>query len=190
MFPLVLDLKRVSVLLIGQGEAFAKREAQLREYGAAHVTAIHISRPLEGGVLSADIDASGLPPSLTLPLKGGGNAIVMIAGLSRNHAEPIADACRAAGKIVNVEDVTDLCDFYFTSNVKRGDLVIAVSTGGASPTLAKKVRDVIAQRFGSEWSERVSVLADLRNALKAGGASMKEVMQKTEHYLAEKGWIA
>jgi precorrin-2 dehydrogenase/sirohydrochlorin ferrochelatase len=102
----------------------------------------------------------------------------------------LASQARALGKLVNVEDVNDLCDFYFTANIRRGDLVIAVSTSGASPTLARKVRDAIATRFGPEWEARVKELSALRLSLKAGGASLREVMDSTESYLQEKGWLS
>ena len=174
MFPIVLDLKRIPVFLIGQGELLSRRKTQMDEYGAAHV---YVCTPDHW----LNAEASHYWDN---------SQVVMVVGLERSLAEEIVAQARHQKKLVNVEDITELCDFYFTANVKRGDLVIAVSTAGASPTLAKRVRDVIAALFGAEWQERTQVLADLRNTLKAGGAGMKEIMQKTDQYLAEKKWLS
>lgn len=174
MFPIVLDLASVPVFLIGEGEALANRKSQLEAYGATHIYTCTSEKWLNAEA-SHYWDES---------------QIVMVAGVERTLAEEIAAQARHQKKLVNVEDVNDLCDFYFTSNVRRGDLMIAVSTSGASPTLAKKVRDAIADRFGGEWEERTKITAQLRRSLKESGAGMKEVMQKTEAFLAEKGWFA
>lgn len=173
MFPIALDLAQVCIFLIGEGEAFVKRQQQLGEYGATHVYACTQDKWLNAEA-SHHWDESQL---------------VMVVGLGRELSETIVAQARHQKKLVNVEDVTDLCDFYFTSIVRRGDLMIAVSTGGASPTLAKKVRDTISERFGPEWVERVEVIANLRQSLKKSGAGMKEIMQKTERFLEEKGWF-
>jgi precorrin-2 dehydrogenase/sirohydrochlorin ferrochelatase len=115
--------------------------------------------------------------------------LIMIAGFERRQAEILAASGRALGKLVNVEDINDLCDFYFTANVRRGDLVIAVSTSGASPTLARKIRDAIAVRFGEEWAGRVREMFELRKSWKAKGAGMQEVLENTERHLVEQGWL-
>jgi len=167
MFPIALDLTRVPILLAGSGELLHRRRKQLEEYGAARLTVKEIPS-------REDIENA---------------AIVMLAGLPREQAEPIVYACHAAGKLVNVEDINELCDFYFTANVRRGDLVIAVSTGGASPTLARKIRDAIARMFGEEWAERVRETFELRQKWKAQGKDMREVMEYTEQHVKEKGWL-
>lgn len=169
MFPIALDLSRIPVLLVGQGELLQKRLAQLKEAGACNITVI------DGGEPGADMITQ--------------NNIVMVAGLERAQSEKVASAARAAGKLVNVEDVNDLCDFYFTANIRRGDLLIAVSTGGASPTLARRVRDKIAELFGEEWGARVSELSVLRKDWKASGKSMQDVMRATDAHLKKKGWL-
>jgi len=174
MFPIVLDLTRVPVFLMGEGEVLARRKTQLEEYGAAN---IYVCTPEQW----LNAEASHYWDE---------SQLVMVAGLEHALATEVATQARHQKKLVNVEDVNELCDFYFTSNLRRGDLVIAVSTSGASPTLAKKVRDAIAERFGAEWEERTQIIAQLRQGLKKSGAGMKEIMQKTESFLAEKGWFA
>lgn len=169
MFPIALDLAKIPILLIGEGEAFEKRHAQLLEYGATKISLCHASE--------------GWHPVIAI------SNIIMIAGLPREESEKISAAARAAGKLVNVEDINDLCDFYFTANVRRGDLLIAVSTGGASPTLSRKIRDYIAGKFGEEWKERTEEIKNFRLSLKTKNKTTAEVLQESEKFLAEKGWL-
>jgi siroheme synthase-like protein len=186
MFPIVIDLTRIPVLLAGNGELVLRRLAYLDEAKAARVTVFceHASEELKQTAGSRLIQRNPGENHIK------GHAVIMLAGYERVVAEPLVKWAHVHGKLVNVEDVTDLCDFYFTASVRRGDLVIAVSTSGASPTLARKVRDVIAERFGVEWAERVRILSDMRKSLKAHGAGMQEIIEKTEQYLIEKGWLA
>ena len=170
MFPIALDLSKIPVLLIGQGELLKKRQRQLQEANATQVTVVEFSPTFDEEKIC---DAG----------------IVMIAGLDRTISEQLVAKAHAAGKLVNVEDVNDLCDFYFTANVRRGDLLIAVSTSGASPTLARKIRDSLAQRFGPEWEGYVSEMGTLRRQWKGQGLGFHGLIRNSEKFLMEKGWL-
>ncbi|NBX02746.1 MAG: hypothetical protein EBR02_01505 [Alphaproteobacteria bacterium] len=180
MFPIALDLAKIPVLLVGRGPLLERRIKQLEEAGALHV----YSHSRESGNPDVQNVWLQIPQQVRDDSK-----IVMVAGLSREDSEMIATEARKQKKLINVEDVIDLCDFYFTANVRRGDLLIAVSTGGASPTLARRVRDYIARRFGPEWAGYSAEMAGARLALKAGGAGMKEVLTASDDMLAQKGWL-
>ncbi len=54
------------------------------------------------------------------------------------------------------------CDWSAPSVVRRGELVLAIATGGASPALAKKLRVQLSSSFGEEWSEVLAVLRSVR----------------------------
>ena len=86
-------------------------------------------------------------------------ALVWIVDLPLAEAAPLARAARAAGCLVNVEDVTELCDFHNPAQVRRGDLLLTVSTGGRSPGLAARIRSELARTFGPEWSDRLNRIA-------------------------------
>lgn len=167
MYPVALNLTKIPVLLVGKGELVTRRLVMLQEAGATDVTVVEEAS-------AADIAKA---------------SIVMVAGLPREEAEQTATAARLTGKLVNVEDVNDLCDFYFTANVRRGDLIIAVSTSGASPTLARKVRDAIGKIFGPEWVERTALSKQKRIEFKVQGKNMREMMRASETFLNEQGWL-
>ena len=83
---------------------------------------------------------------------------------SRDAAErsAISTAARARGVLVNVMDDIPNCDWAAPSVVRRGELVVAISTGGASPALAKRLRLELSEIFGEEWSEILRVLRAVR----------------------------
>lgn len=74
----------------------------------------------------------------------------------------LAAEARARGALVNVIDDVPNCDFAAPAVVRRGELVLAVGTGGTSPALAAKLRDELEARFGPGWAELVEVLRAVR----------------------------
>lgn len=168
MLPVALDLSQLPILLIGEGEACARRRHKLEEAGANRLT-------VTGALNEYDLEAA---------------QIVMVAGLPLEESKRIAKLARERKILVNVEDVNELCDFYFMAQITHGDLHIAVSTNGASPTLAKRVRDRIAALFGPEWARYTQEIAMFRDGLRAQGKTMSEVAEASERLIAEKGWLS
>jgi siroheme synthase-like protein len=72
-----------------------------------------------------------------------------------------ADA-RAAGVLVNVMDDVPNCDFAAPAIVRRGDLIVAIGTGGRAPALASRLRAELSERFGPDWTELVEVVGRVR----------------------------
>lgn len=71
------------------------------------------------------------------------------------------------GLLVNIVDDLARCNFIVPSLVRQGDLCLAVSTGGKSPALAKRLRERLEAEFGPEYAEFVALLGDLREKVKA-----------------------
>ena len=78
--------------------------------------------------------------------------------------DAVAADARAAGVLVNVMDDVPNCDFAAPAIVRRGDLVLAVGTGGRAPALASRVRAELGERFGPEWTELVDLVGQVRTA--------------------------
>jgi siroheme synthase-like protein len=76
----------------------------------------------------------------------------------------IAADARAAGVLVNVMDDVPNCDFAAPAIVRRGDLVVAIGTGGRAPALASRLRADLGARFGPEWTELVDLVGRVRTA--------------------------
>ncbi|HEY4253955.1 MAG TPA: NAD(P)-dependent oxidoreductase [Roseomonas sp.] len=166
MLPLVF-LPATPVLLVGQGLAFDKRRALLEAAGIARLT-----------VLTARPDAAQLDAA----------RLVFGAGLSPADSEWLAAEARARGTPVNIEDVPDLCDVHVPSIVRRGSLLLSVSTAGGAPTLAVALREWLEAQFGPEWAGHLAEIAALRTRLRAEGARPPEVMAALRLHLAEAAW--
>lgn len=74
----------------------------------------------------------------------------------------IAEEARARGVLVNVVDDIPQCDWAAPAVVRRGDLVLAIGTGGVSPAVARLVRERLQAEFGAEWTEILRVVGEVR----------------------------
>jgi precorrin-2 dehydrogenase/sirohydrochlorin ferrochelatase len=74
----------------------------------------------------------------------------------------LSSAARDAGVLVNMVDDIAACDWSMPSIVRRGELLIAIGTGGASPALSKKLREKLETEYGPEWAEVLRVLREVR----------------------------
>jgi precorrin-2 dehydrogenase/sirohydrochlorin ferrochelatase len=91
--------------------------------------------------------------------------------------------------LVNVEDVPELCDFHSVAEVRRGDLLLTVSTGGAAPGLASSIRRNLENCFAPIWAERVREVAALRQAWRGENVAMPEAARRIQA-LADAGcWL-
>ncbi len=103
------------------------------------------------------------------------------------HAAIAAEA-RVAGVLLNVIDRPHWCDFITPSIHRQGALTIAVSTGGASPALARRIRERLAHQFGPEWGVALEILRLLRRRLDAERMPLPERQEKLFR-LVDSTWI-
>jgi precorrin-2 dehydrogenase/sirohydrochlorin ferrochelatase len=89
--------------------------------------------------------------------------LVIAATSSKKVNEDIASYCKTNNIMCNIADDINLSDFIVPSSIKRGDLVISVSTMGNSPSLSSKIRKELESNYGVEYEEYVSILGDIRN---------------------------
>jgi siroheme synthase-like protein len=90
----------------------------------------------------------------------------------------------ARGMVCNIVDVPPLCNFIVPSIVRRGELAIAISTGGASPVVAKRIRRDLEERYGEEWEALVALMRDLREDLKVRYPDMPSRRDAMERLMA------
>jgi len=101
--------------------------------------------------------------------------ILIMATGNRQLSEEVKEQAHKRNIFVNVADTPDLCDFYLGSIVKKGDLKIAISTNGKSPTMAKRLKEVLHDAFPPETQEVLENLSNIRGNLK--GDLEKKVKQ-------------
>jgi precorrin-2 dehydrogenase / sirohydrochlorin ferrochelatase len=184
MIPLHLDPTQVRSALIGRGELAVRRLVWLREAGAtpdiwSDDPSIDLAA-LAGGKLEAR-----LPHAAEL----AGYHVLWIADLPLEQARELADAARASRVLVNVEDVTPLCDFHTPAVVRRGALTLTAGTGGASPAVARAAREQLESAFPESWGEALEEIAQSRAVLRAQGARFDALVADARARLTHHGLI-
>ena len=102
-------------------------------------------------------------------------AIIAIVGTGdRELDHQIALAARARGVLVNTVDDIDYCDWSAPAILRRGDLLVAIGTGGIAPALAVRMRDQIAEEYGPEYGELLTLFAPLRRRIGASGRPFRD----------------
>jgi precorrin-2 dehydrogenase/sirohydrochlorin ferrochelatase len=111
--------------------------------------------------------------------------LTVVATASRPLNQRVYHEAQRRGVLCNVVDVPDLCDFFYPSVVRRGDLQIAVSTAGQSPSLAQKIRQQLEKQFGPGYAEWVRELGETRKLILASDLE-KEKKLDLLHSLASR----
>lgn len=186
MFPILVDLASLKVVLVGEGEAAEKRLQALDGAGAASL-AVYSAAPSEAFAKLAGKRLIGARPDDETLRQAH---IVFLAGLGERESVALAGLAREAGRLVNTEDVKPLCDFHVPSIVRRGDLVISVSTGGKAPGLARRLRRHLQGLFGPEWAGRLDEVGRQRESWRSEGLDLADVSRRVDAYVEEKGWLS
>jgi len=183
LFPMFLKLAGKPCLVIGAGKVGEPKIAGLLEtHARIRVVTVEATAEVREWARQGKI-ALELRPFAPEDLDGIFLAIV--ATSSRNLNERIYHQAQSRGVICNVVDVPDLCDFYYPAIVRRGDLQIAVSTAGQSPSLAQKIRHQLEQQFGPGYAEWVAELGETRRLILASDLDRERKLDLL-HSLASK----
>jgi len=165
LFPMFVKLDRREVLVVGAGRVGEPKIRGLLATGARiRVVAREASQAVrqwarngeiileERGFVSSDLDDVFL---------------VVVATSSRDVNQMIYDEAQSRRILCNVVDVPEQCDFYYPAVVQRGDLQIAISTSGQSPSLAQKIRRQLERKFGPGYAHWVAELGETRRRVLA-----------------------
>lgn len=168
-YPIFLDLKGRPCLVVGGGEVAQRKVASLTEAGArVRVVSPSLTPELRSLAENGEIEHQPRPFS-SGDLQGVFLAIAATDDPKVNRQ--VAEAARRAGVLVNVVDEPSQCDFIVPAVLRRGELVIAVSTGGLSPALARRVREELERSFGPEYARLAELVSHLRRELREQGKS-------------------
>jgi precorrin-2 dehydrogenase/sirohydrochlorin ferrochelatase len=160
-----MKLEGKQCLVIGAGKVGEPKINGLLETGARiRVVALDASPAVREWARSGRIELD-LRAFTSDDLQGA--FLVVVATASRSLNERIYREAQRLGILCNVVDVPDLCDFFYPSIVRRGDLQIAVSTAGQSPSLAQKIRQQLEKQFGPAYASWVAKLGETRKLILA-----------------------
>ena len=160
-YPIVLNLSGRSALVVGGGEVALRKARALADAGAR----VRVVAPEFSAGFAEDGRFECVAARYEKRHIEG--ALVAVAATDDEAVNrQVAEDARAAGVLVNVVDRPELCDFIVPAQVRRGDLVVAVSTSGAAPALAKRLRERLEKEFGPEYATYLAVLREVREDLK------------------------
>ncbi len=165
LFPMFLKLEGKPCLVVGAGKVGEPKIGGLLETGARiHVVSLDASPVVREWARAKKIELT-LRPFQPDDLDGAFLAVV--ATTSRTLNERVYQEARSRAVLCNVVDVPDLCDFFYPAVVRRGDLQIAVSTAGQSPSLAQKIRQQLEKQFGPGYATWLAALGETRELILA-----------------------
>ena len=169
-YPVMLDLTNRACLVVGGG-AVAERKVEGLVDARARVTVV--SPSLTGRLLRLATDARfRWRPREYVAGDVEGSVLVLVATDDTAVNAAVAAECRHRGILINCADDPDRCDFILPSVLKRGALTVSVSTGGASPTMARLVREELETLLPGDVAPLTDVMAEVRRTLRAGGISL------------------
>jgi precorrin-2 dehydrogenase / sirohydrochlorin ferrochelatase len=162
-YPVFLNLNKVPCLVVGGGEvAFRKTESLL--LCGAEVTVISPELCPSLQELQETKHVTWICKTYQTGDCQGFQMVISATDQEETNAL-VAKECKAARTLVNVVDDPPKCSFFVPSVLRRGKLVIAVSTGGASPITARLIREGLEQQYGPEYDTYLEVLAEARKVV-------------------------
>jgi precorrin-2 dehydrogenase len=163
LFPMFIKLEGRRCLVVGAGKIGQEKIGGLLDTGARiRVIALEASPTVHEWARSEKIE---LEVRAFSPDDLDGAFLTVVATASRTLNERVYYQAQRRGVLCNVVDVPDLCDFFYPSVVRRGDLQIAVSTAGQSPSLAQKIRQQLEKQFGPGYAAWVAELGETRRLI-------------------------
>ncbi len=183
LFPMFMKLAGKQCLVVGAGKVGEPKIGGLIDTGArVHVVAIAASGQVREWASAGKIELE-LRAFSTGDLDG--NFLAVVATASRSLNELIYREAQRHGVLCNVVDIPEYCDFFYPAVVQRGDLQIAISTAGQSPSLAQKLRQQLERQFGAGYAAWVEQLGETRRLILASDLN-KERKLELLHSLASR----
>ncbi|RZK80676.1 MAG: bifunctional precorrin-2 dehydrogenase/sirohydrochlorin ferrochelatase [Pedobacter sp.] len=182
LFPVFIKLNELHTVVIGGGPVgLEKLTAILNNSEVAKITVVAKEIIDELKEFAAGYSMVELKQkSFEAYDLNGANLVVAATNDNVLNLE-IREAAKLRGLLVNVADKPELCDFYLGSIVKKGDLKIAISTNGKSPTIAKRLKEVLSESIPEELDTTLQQMSALRNSLQDDFSfKVKELNKVTE----------
>lgn len=168
LFPVFFRPTQLKVLLVGGGNVgYEKLFFMYRHSGGSQIKVV--APFVRDEILNMSQE---FPEEITIVKRKfseedlEGVNLVMVATDDVEVNKEIQQLAKIRNILVNVADTPELCDFYLSSVVKKGDLKVAISSNGKSPTLTKRIREMLEDVLPEEIDELLQSLQEVRNSLK------------------------
>ena len=187
LFPVFLKLEGLEVLLVGAGKVAMEKLSAI--IGNAPATSITV---VGNEIAEAVKEFAGLHHSIRLierpfePEDLDDKDIVVVAVNDKSVSNYIRVLAKQKKLLVNVADTPELCDFYLGSIVDKGNLKIAISTNGKSPTMAKRMKEQLNELIPDEIEGVLQNMHTIRQDLKVGFAEKVKQLDELTKVLSAK----
>ena len=167
-FPLCINLEDKRFLVVGYGRIAKRKLKAISEFTSnikiitKELTEEELGKGIE--IVNKCFDEKDLE----------GVDFVITATGNREQDEAVVASCKAKGIPVNAADDRDECDFFLPGIIKRGDLVVSVSTSGKSPAYSKHLREQIEDIIPENIEKMLDIMGELRKSLPSKVESQKE----------------
>jgi uncharacterized protein len=186
LFPVFLKLETLRALVVGAGNVgLEKLRALLQNSPSAAVTVVATKLSPEVTEFAND------HPTVNLVEKSFEESdlrnidLLIVAIDNKETSRYIRDIAKEKGLLVNVADTPELCDFYLGSIVQKGSIKIAISTDGKSPTIAKRLKEVLNSAIPDEMNNVLDNLQVIRKRLNGNFADKVKKLDAITSILVE-----
>ena len=171
-YPVFLDLRGRKVLVVGGGSVAERKIDTLLEFGGTVCVVSRQLTPTLAGYLEKGkirFDSGEFKESHL-------NEVFLVIAATDDPLlnRRVSRFARERGILVNAVDQPADCTFIVPSTLRRGDLVVAVSTSGKSPALARRLREQLEETFGKEYETFLVLLGEIRREILSRGLSQEE----------------
>ncbi|MDJ1466508.1 bifunctional precorrin-2 dehydrogenase/sirohydrochlorin ferrochelatase [Cytophagaceae bacterium YF14B1] len=187
LFPIFLKLEEMQLLIVGGGGVgLEKLSAVLKNSPATSITMVATWFGDETRELASVHTNVALIEKAFEPADLDGKDLVIGATGIRELSEQITKEAHKRRILVNIADTPDLCDFYLGSIVSKGDLKIAISTNGKSPTLAKRIREYLEEALPDTTQHLLDNLQNIRMQMKGDFQSKLQALNELTEKIFKK----
>jgi precorrin-2 dehydrogenase/sirohydrochlorin ferrochelatase len=186
LYPIFLKTKSLNILIVGAGNvAEEKLTFLLKSSPDAHVTIVSPMFRKDTITLAKKGCVTLIKDSYNKRYLAGKHMVVATTDIPEINVQVWQD-CRAVSKLVNVADNPPYCDFYMGGIVTKGNVKIAISTNGKSPTTAKRLRQFFEDVIPENIDDFVKNLNEYRKTIKGNFEEKVEKLNEFTKSLVEK----
>jgi len=159
-YPILLNIQDKKCLVVGGGNVAWRKVCSLKEAGAR----VTVVSPKFCPEMENETGIERIQQKYEEGFLNGAWVVIASTDDEEVNKKIYYDAAKK-GILVNVVDRPEFCSFIVPATINRGDLSISISTGGASPALARNIRESLEKQFGDEYSEFAKLLSETRRKI-------------------------
>ncbi len=187
LYPIFLKVSQLNVLIVGGGNVgFEKITFLLKSSPNANVTVVAENYIGEFSAIDSSYKVEKITSDYNISFLNGKHIVISATDKTEINMQVYKD-CKSRNLLVNVADNPDYCDFYLGGIVTKGNVKLAISTNGKSPTTAKRLRQFFEEVLPDDMNDLVENLNKYRNSIKSTfEEKVKKLNELTEELIKGK----